>query len=81
MSNLDLAIVYGLLVIPVGIALRYGVPGIQETIWAVLRMTVQLALVGLYLQLLFRLDNLVLTLGWILVMLLVADLNILKKSA
>ncbi|MFW5643471.1 MAG: ABC transporter permease [Alkalispirochaeta sp.] len=81
MSNLDLAIVYGLLVIPVGIALRYGVPDIQETIWAVLRMTVQLALVGLYLQLLFRLDNLVLTLGWILVMLLVADLNILKKSA
>jgi len=80
-SNLDLAIVYTLLVIPLAIALRYGVPDIKETVWAVLRMTVQLALVGLYLQLLFRLDSIILTLGWIVIMLLVADLNILKKSA
>jgi len=46
----------------------------------ILRMTVQLAMVGIYLKTLFDLNDPWLNALWILVMLIVADLSILKRS-
>ena len=81
MTNGQLAIVYILLAVPLVISYRQELGQIREIIWAVIRMTVQLFLVGLYLRVLFEIDSVYLNVAWILVMLLVADMNILKKSA
>lgn len=81
MTTPALLFVYLLLVIPIVISVVYHLGTVREMVWAVVRMTIQLTLVGLYLRVLFRIDNFYLTLGWIVVMLVVADLNILRKSA
>lgn len=81
MTVTSLAFVYLLLIIPIAISVVYHIGNIREMLWAVFRMTVQLSLIGLYLRVLFRVDNPMLTLGWIVVMLLVAVMDILTKSS
>jgi putative ABC transport system permease protein len=49
-----------------------------ETVTALVRMTVQLLLVGLYLQVIFRLNILWLNAAWLLVMVAVADVSIVR---
>lgn len=77
-SLLGLAGGYLLLIFPVAILLYLRVGMMKETVVAVLRMTVQLLFVGLYLQVVFKLDNPFLNLAWVAAMILVADLSILK---
>lgn len=77
-SLLRLAGGYLLLIFPVAIILYLRVGMMKETVVAVLRMTVQLLFVGLYLQVVFKLDNPFLNLAWVAAMILVADLSILK---
>lgn len=77
-SLLRLAGGYLLLIFPVAIILYLQVGMMKETVVAVLRMTVQLLFVGLYLQVVFKLDNPFLNLAWVAAMILVADLSILK---
>lgn len=77
-SLLSLAGGYLLLIFPVAIMLYLRVGMMKETGMAVLRMTVQLLFVGLYLQVVFKLDNPFLNLAWVAAMILVADLSILK---
>ena len=76
----DLAIVYVLLILPVAILAYYRVGLLRRLGIGVLRMSVQLALVGLYLQYLFRLNNFWLNSAWIAVMLVVANLSILNGA-
>ncbi len=76
----DLAIVYVLLILPVAILAYYRVGLLRGLGIGVLRMSVQLALVGLYLQYLFRLNNFWLNSAWIAVMLVVANLSILNGA-
>jgi len=52
-----LATGYLLLILPPGILLLRGVPMLRDTGIAVLRMTVQLLFVGLYLQVFFKLNH------------------------
>jgi putative ABC transport system permease protein len=74
----SLAAGYLLLIPPVAILLYLRVPILKETGIAVVRMTLQLLFVGLYLQVVFRLNNPWLNLGWLLVMVGVADGSILR---
>ncbi len=69
---------YLLLLIPLSIFLLQRVPMIREAGMAVIRMTVQLLFVGLYLQVVFRLNNPWLNLAWVGVMVGVADFSIVR---
>ena len=77
-SPAGLAVAYLMLIVPLGILLLRGVPLLRDTGIAVLRMTVQLLFVGLYLQVVFALNHPGVNLLWLLVMVLVADASILK---
>lgn len=77
-SFLSLAGSYLLLIIPLGIMLYQRVSMLKETVVAVIRMTLQLLFVGLYLQVVFKLNSPYLNLAWVAVMVLVADMSILK---
>jgi len=77
-SLLSLAGGYLLLIFPVAILLYLRVGMLRETAVSVLRMTVQLLFVGLYLQVVFQLNNAFVNLAWVAAMILVADLSILK---
>lgn len=76
----DLALGYTLLIIPFAIILWYRIPIFSETFVAIARMTVQLLFVGLYLQIVFKLDHAWLNGAWILVMILVADVSIVRGT-
>jgi putative ABC transport system permease protein len=69
---------YLLLLIPLGIMMWYRISLVSKTLNAVLRMTVQLLFVGFYLQVVFKANNIYLTLVWLTVMITVADLSILR---
>jgi len=75
---LRLAAGYLLLLIPLGIMMWYRITLLSKTINAVLRMTVQLLFVGFYLQVVFRANNVFLTIVWLTIMVTVADLSILR---
>ncbi len=72
--------IYLLLLIPLTVFYIFKITLIRETVEAVVRMTVQLLLVGLYLRIIFNLNNIWLTLLWIMTMLLVANFSILGKT-
>lgn len=69
---------YLLLLLPLGILLWLKVPLLNQTLVAILRMSVQLVFVGFYLQFIFDLNNHWLTSAWIIVMVLVADFSIVR---
>ncbi|MHC4836045.1 MAG: ABC transporter permease [Planctomycetota bacterium] len=71
---------YGLLIIPLGILLWAQVPLVGRMVTGAVRMTVQLLLVGFYLQVVFKYDSPWLNAAWVLVMLIVADISILRNA-
>ena len=75
-----LALLYGLLVIPVLISsvLRLGI--VRSSLVAVVRMTAQLSLVGLYLGYVFDLNNVWLNVAWVFAMIGVANTNVLRSA-
>lgn len=75
----QLALAYLLLTLPLGVILWYGVPILGRTALAVVRMTAQLVFVGLYLQVIFEINNVWLNLAWLIVMVTVADLSIARS--
>lgn len=75
-----LAAGYLLLLIPLGLMLWLRIPLIGQTLVSVVRMTVQLLFVGFYLQFLFDLDDWRLTVLWLVVMIVVADVSILRST-
>ena len=74
----NLAAAYLLLLIPMGLFLYLGAHRVRETLVSVVRMTVQLLFVGLYLHVVFERDHPGITLLWLLVMVMVADASILR---
>jgi len=76
-----LAAAYLLLAFPLAIMLWYRIPMIGETVVSIVRMTLQLIFVGLYLQVVFRLNNLWLNAAWLLVMVTVADVSIVRSCS
>jgi putative ABC transport system permease protein len=77
-STSGLIMAYLLLLIPLGIILWQRVPLVGSLLIAAVRMTLQLLLVGLYLQVVFELDNPWLNGLWVLVMIGVADVSIIR---
>lgn len=79
-SFLGLATIYALLLVPLALFVLLKLPLLKDTAIAVLRMTAQLALVGLYIELLFSLNRWWLSGLWLLVMLLVANGATLRRA-
>lgn len=75
-----LAFFYLLLVVPLWICLRLGTGMVGTVLVAVARMTLQLVLVALYLEVIFRLNSLWLNAAWMAVMLLVANASITRSA-
>lgn len=71
---------YGLLIIPLAVLLWVQVPLIGRMLIGGIRMTVQLLLVGFYLQVVFNLNNPWLNGLWVLIMILVADISIIRGA-
>jgi len=71
---------YALMLVPLAVFyyLRLGI--IRDTLISLVRMTVQLILVGLYLKYIFQLNNGFVSLLWVVIMLVVANMSILKKA-
>ncbi len=71
---------YALMLVPLAIFFHLRLGIIRETLLSMLRMTVQLILVGLYLKYIFELNNGFVSLLWVMIMLVVANLSILNKA-
>ncbi|WDE00162.1 ABC transporter permease [Thalassomonas actiniarum] len=85
-SSLDihwwqLAIFMLVLLVPLAVNFRFSLGLTREITLAVVRMSLQLVLVGLYLQFLFELNNPLLNLMWLMVMLLVGTSAIISSTA
>ena len=85
METLDIelprmALLYGLCLLPWLLLWLIGLRLSRDIGISILRMSIQLALVGIYLKMLFDLNNPWLNGLWILIMLLVADLSILRRA-
>jgi putative ABC transport system permease protein len=76
----QMALLYGLCLLPMLLLRLIGLRLSRDIGISILRMSVQLALVGVYLKMLFDLNHPWLNGLWILVMLLVADLSILRRA-
>jgi putative ABC transport system permease protein len=71
---------YLLLLIPIAILLIYRIKLMRDLTISLLRLTLQLLLVGLYLQFLFKLNVWWLNLLWLLFMIFAADISLLFAS-
>ena len=71
---------FSILTIPVFLTLINKINIIKELMIAVVRMTIQLFLVGIVLQYVFKFNFLWLTSIWLIIMILIADINILVKT-
>lgn len=80
LSYTALAIIYSLLSIPFLVFFSTGVNLAKQSLLAIIRMTVQLALVGFYLRILFDLNSIWLNVGWLLIMVIAANFNIISSA-
>ena len=71
---------YLLLIIPITILLIYRIKLMKDMTISLLRLTLQLLLVGLYLQFLFKLNAWWLNVLWLLFMIIAADISLLSAS-
>ena len=78
-SFFNLALAYLMFVVPLAIMMWLRLPMVSDTLIAMVRMTLQLLFVGFYLQILFKLNNFLLTGLWLLIMIVVADLSIVRS--
>lgn len=77
---LQLGLFMLVLLIPLAISRYFQLALSLDMLSAVIRMTLQLVLVGLYLQYLFELDSVWVNSAWLLVMLLVGSSSIISKA-
>jgi len=85
MTTLDIAlpqmaVLYGLCLLPWLLLWVIGLSLSRDIVISIVRMSIQLALVGFYLKTLFSLNDPRLNGLWILLMLVVADLSILQRA-
>lgn len=76
----ELALFSLILLIPLTINKRYKLGIAKDTVISVVRMTVQLVLVGVYLEYLFKLNSLAVNLLWLAIMIVVGASSILSKT-
>lgn len=83
--SIDLSIasmlwMYALMLVPLAIFFYLQLGIIRDTILSLFRMTLQLILVGLYLKYIFQLNSALVSLLWVVIMLVAANLSILGKA-
>ncbi len=78
---LSLLIAFILLVIPVVISLKYGLKIVKPLFVSIIRMSIQLALIGVFLKYLFIWNNPFVNIGWLTVMIVVAVFASIKSSS
>ena len=71
---------YALLIIPIAFILYFRVRLLKDLTISLLRLTVQLLLVGFYLQFVFDLNSWWLNILWLMVMLTAADISLISSS-
>ncbi len=71
---------YALMLVPLAVFFYLQLGIIRDTLFALIRMTAQLFLVGFYLKYVFQLNNPLISLLWVAIMLVVANLSILNKA-
>jgi putative ABC transport system permease protein len=76
----QMVLLYGLCSLPVLLLWLIGLRLSRDIGISILRMSVQLVLVGIYLKMLFDLNHPWLNAFWILIMLIVADVSILRRA-
>ena len=69
-----------LVLIPLVISYYFKLRMAKETVWSIVRMSVQLFLVGIFLEYIFALNNAWLNLGWLAVMVMAAILSAVRNS-
>lgn len=77
---IDLLVFHLILVIPVLLSFYYRLSLIRNILIAFSRMSIQLFLLGLYLQYLFDINSFWLNLGWLFIMVLTTNYHILSSS-
>ena len=75
-----MALGFLLLIIPTYFLYRYRTGLVKDTLWAALRMTVQLFFIGFYLEYLFLWDSLWINLLWVVLMIVIASSTVLKRT-
>lgn len=71
---------YALMLIPLYILWYYKTGLVKDTLFATLRMTIQLLLVGIYLEYIFNINSVLVNILWVLVMSIIASYTIIKRS-
>ena len=71
---------YALLIIPITFILYFRVRLLKDLTISLLRLTIQLLLVGFYLQFVFDLNSWWLNILWLIVMLTAADISLVSSS-
>ncbi len=79
-SIISLIVCLALLILPLSISILIKLKLIRTTLFAVVRMSVQLFLMAIYLNYLFRWNNGLINCLWLLVMILVATFSVIKNS-
>ncbi|MGU3847093.1 ABC transporter permease, partial [Vibrio diabolicus] len=69
-----------ILLVPFFINARYKLGIAKDTIISVIRMTLQLILIGVYLEYLFQLNSLLVNILWLAIMLLIGASSIAGKA-
>ena len=80
LSLLQMSCVFLLLILPLSIVAYLRLGFFKDTLFAILRMAVQLALVGVYLKTIFTINSFLLNLLWMIIMVVVADFSILRQA-
>ena len=76
----NLALGYLLLIIPLFLLHYYKTGLLKDALIANIRMTVQLLLIGVYLEFLFKLDNALINIAWVIVMIVISAFTIGQRS-
>ncbi len=71
---------YALMLIPVLVLWYYKTGLVKDTIIATVRMTIQLLLVGLYLEYIFKLNSSLINVLWVFIMSIIASYTIIQRS-
>jgi len=80
-SIASLAVAFLLLIIPIYLSIAYKIRLIRPLLEAVIRMTIQLGLIGIFLKYLFLWNNAVLNVSWLAIMILVAVFSAVRGSS
>lgn len=79
-SIFSLLLCFLLLIIPIIISLIFKLKIIKSLLFSVFRMSVQLFLIGIFLQVIFKINNIFYNILWLIFMIVVATFSVIKNT-